>query len=130
MLEILSRITRGEGRDGDLETLEQLGELLEDTALCALGKTAAYPVLSTIRRFREEYEEHIREQHCPSKVCQGLFQYEIDMEQCTGCRLCAKKCPVDGISGQRKQPHVINQVKCTKCGACFEVCPFSSVIRI
>ena len=130
MLDVLSRITRGEGREGDLDSLEQLGELLEDTALCALGKTAAYPVLSTIRRFREEYEAHIREQHCPAKVCQGLFRYEIDMEQCTGCRLCTKKCPVDGISGERKQPHMIDEVKCTKCGACFEVCPFSSVVRI
>jgi NADH-quinone oxidoreductase subunit F len=130
MLEVLSRITRGEGREGDVEMLQSLGELLEDTALCALGKTAAYPVLSTVRRFREEYEEHIRDQHCPARVCSGLFRYQIDLEACNGCGLCAKKCPEDGISGDRKQPHVIDQVTCTKCGTCFEVCPFSAVQKI
>jgi ferredoxin len=128
MLAILSRITRGEGRDGDLETLETLGELLEDTALCALGKTAAYPVLSTVRRFREEYQSHISRKWCPAKVCSGLFRYKIDAEFCTGCGLCARKCPVDGIKGQQKRPHVIDEVKCTNCGTCFEVCPFSGVV--
>jgi NADP-reducing hydrogenase subunit HndC len=113
-----------------VETLGQLGELLEDTALCGLGKTAAYPVLSTIRRFRAEYDEHIHQQHCPARVCPGLFRYEIDMEACKGCGLCAKKCPVGGIRGERKQPHVIDQVKCTKCGTCFEVCPFSTVLKV
>jgi len=130
MLDILSRITRGEGREGDVEMLQSLGELLEDTALCALGKTAAYPVLSTIRRFREEYEEHITQKHCPAKVCPGLFRYEIDMEKCKGCMVCAKKCPVEGISGEKKQPHVIDQVKCIRCGTCFEVCAFGGVVKI
>ena len=130
MLDILSRITRGQGRNGDLETLESLGTLLEDTSLCALGKTAAYPVLSTVRRFREEYQAHIASRHCPAKVCPGLFRYSINAEVCTGCGLCAKKCPVEGIGGQRKQPHVIDQVKCTNCGSCFEVCPFSAVVKI
>lgn len=129
-LDILSRIVRGEGRDGDIDALKTLGELLEDTALCALGKTAAYPVLSTVRQFQEEYEEHIKEQHCPARVCKGLFKYEIASENCNGCGLCAKKCPEGGIQGEKKKPHVIDQVKCTKCGTCFEVCPFSVVVKI
>jgi len=130
MLEILSRITRGEGREGDIELLESLGELLEDTALCALGQTAAYPVLSTVRRFREEYEDHIQNKHCTAKACSGMFHFEILTENCRGCGLCAKKCPADGIAGERKQPHIIDQVKCIRCGTCFEVCPFAGVVKV
>lgn len=130
MLDILSRITQGEGRQGDVETLQAIGELLEDTALCALGKTAAYPVLSTVRWFREEYEEHIADKHCPARVCPGLFRYEVDSENCRGCGLCAKKCPVDGIAGEKSQPYVIDQVKCIRCGSCFEVCPFGGVVKV
>jgi len=130
MLHVLDRICTGKGREGDIEMLENLGTLLEDTALCALGSTAANPVLSTVRYFRDEYETHIREKRCPAKECPGLFRYEIDPESCTGCRLCAKKCPVDAITGERKEPHVIDQEKCTGCGTCFDVCPFSSVIKV
>jgi NADH-quinone oxidoreductase subunit F len=130
MLEILTRITRGEGRPGDVETLKSLSDLLEDTALCALGKTSAYPVLSTIRHFRQEYEAHVLERRCPAKVCPGLFRYSIDVELCKGCGVCSKKCPADGIHGEKKQPHVIDQVKCINCGSCFEVCPFSAVVKI
>jgi len=130
MLHILEKISKGDGQQGDVERLESLGELLEDTALCALGKTAAYPVLSTVRRFRDEYEAHVQDKRCPAKVCSALFRYEIDPETCTGCGICAKKCPVDAITGERKQPHVIDQVKCTKCGTCFEVCPFSGLVKV
>jgi len=130
MLHILERITSGEGRPGDIERLEDLGELLEGTALCALGKTAANPVLSTVRYFRDEYDVHIREQRCPAKVCRGLFRYEIDAEACKGCGLCLKACPVDAIAGERREPHVIDQEKCTRCGTCFEKCPFTAIMKV
>ena len=130
MLHVLTRITKGQGREGDLENLESLGELLEDTALCALGKTAAYPVLSTIRRFRDEYRAHIEERRCPAKQCPGLFRYEIDPETCNGCHLCAKRCPVDAIDGKPKKLHEIDQEKCTYCGTCFDVCAFSAVVKV
>ncbi len=130
MLDILTRITKGEGREGDIDTLETLGTLLEDTALCALGKTAAYPVLSTLRCFRDEYQTHIREKRCPAKECPGLFQYQIDVDLCTGCGVCRKKCPVQAITGERKKPHTIDWKTCTGCGTCFDVCPFSAVVKV
>ena len=130
MLYILDRITSGEGESGDLEKLQELADLLSVTSLCALGKTAANPVLSTIRYFREEYEEHIKERRCPAKVCRGLFSYEIDPEACKGCGICIKNCPVDAISGERRKPHVIDQEKCTKCGTCLDKCPFTSVMKV
>jgi len=130
MLAILERITRGEGRESDLDTLERLAELLADASLCALGKTAANPVISTIRYFRDEYEQHIRERRCPAKVCRGLFAYEIDPEACKGCGICRKNCPVDAISGERKEPHVIDQAVCTKCGTCLDKCPFGAVLKV
>ena len=130
MLHILERITSGEGAEQDLDRLEELGDLLEATALCALGKTAANPVRSTLRYFREEYETHIRERRCPAKVCRGLFAYEIDPETCKGCGICAKNCPVEAISGERKQPHGIDQTICTRCGTCLEKCPFGAVLKV
>lgn len=130
MLHILDRITCGEGETGDLEKLESLAELLAETALCALGKTAANPILSAIRYFRAEFEEHIRDRRCPGKVCKGLFLYQIDPELCTGCGICKKNCPVEAISGERRKPHVIDQDKCTKCGVCLEKCPFNSVLKV
>ena len=130
MLHILERITHGEGRPGDVERLKSLAGLLEGTALCALGKTAANPVLSTIRYFQEEYDVHIREQRCPAKKCKGLFRYRIDPEACKACGICLKECPVDAISGEKKVPHVIDQEKCTLCGTCLDKCPFSAVIKV
>jgi NADH:ubiquinone oxidoreductase subunit F (NADH-binding)/(2Fe-2S) ferredoxin len=130
MLYILDRITLGEGESGDIEKLEDLAELLSDTALCALGTTAANPILSTIRYFRKEYEEHIFEHRCPAKVCRNLFLYEIDPEACTGCGICRKNCPEEAITGERRQAHVIVQEKCTKCGTCFEKCPFTAIMKV
>jgi NADH-quinone oxidoreductase subunit F len=130
MLHILERITKGEGQAGDVEALEVLAELLEGTALCALGKTAANPVISTIRYFREEYDAHIQQQRCPAKECRGLFRYEIDAEACKACGICLKGCPSDAITGEKKVPHVINQEKCTLCGACWEKCPFTAVLKV
>jgi NADH-quinone oxidoreductase subunit F len=130
MLYILERITKGEGELDDIEKLKTLAKLLEGTALCALGKTAANPVLSTIRYFQAEYETHINEKRCPAKVCKGLFSYTIDAELCKACGICKKACPVDAISGEKKVPHVIDQEKCTKCGNCFAKCPFNSVIKV
>jgi NADH:ubiquinone oxidoreductase subunit F (NADH-binding)/(2Fe-2S) ferredoxin len=130
MLHILDRITRGEGELGDITKLESLAQLLSETALCALGTTAANPVLSTIRYFRDEYEAHIAEHRCPAKVCRNLFLYEIDPEVCTGCGICKKNCPEEAITGERREPHVIDQEKCTKCGTCFEKCPFTAIMKV
>jgi len=130
MLFILERISRGEGEPGDLAKLDGLADLLAGTALCALGKTAANPVLSTIRHFRGEYEAHILQRRCPAKVCKGLFFYEIDPEACKGCGICLKQCPAKAISGERKKPHVIDRAKCTMCGTCLEKCPFTAVKKI
>jgi len=130
MLYILDRITHGDGEAGDLDRLAVLADLLAGTALCALGKTAANPVLSTIRYFRQEYEEHILNHRCPAKVCKGLFLYDIDAEACKGCGICRKNCPVDAITGERRQAHVIDQAICTKCGTCLEKCPFSAVLKV
>jgi len=130
MLYILERITHGEGEEGDLEKLETLAQLLADASLCALGKTAANPVLSTIKYFQDEYEAHIIEKRCPAKECRGLFSYEIVPDACTGCGICLKNCPVDAISGEKKEPHLIDQDICTKCGTCFEKCPFGAIVKV
>ena len=130
MLHILDRISGGDGEEGDIDRLKSLAELLNDAALCALGKTAANPVLSTIRYFRDEYEQHIVERKCPAKVCRNLFLYEIDPDICTGCGICRKNCPEEAITGERREPHLIHQEKCTKCGTCFDKCPFTAIIKV
>jgi NADH:ubiquinone oxidoreductase subunit F (NADH-binding)/(2Fe-2S) ferredoxin/NAD-dependent dihydropyrimidine dehydrogenase PreA subunit len=130
MMHILDSITKGEGEIGDIEKLEQLADLLEGTALCALGKTAANPILSTIRYFRDEYDAHILDHHCPAKECRGLFRYEIDPDACKACGICLKNCPSDAITGEKKVLHVINQQKCTLCGTCWEKCPFTAVLKV
>lgn len=129
MLEILERITQGKGKTGDIEKLEELAESIEETALCGLGQTAPNPVLSTIRYFRDEYEAHINEGRCPSGTCQALLSYEIVEDKCKACGICAKKCPVDCISGKPKTPYVIDQSQCIKCGACMAACPFEAIIK-
>jgi NADH-quinone oxidoreductase subunit F len=130
MRHILQGITKGDGQAGDVEKLQALAEILSGTALCALGATAANPVLSTIRYFRDEYDAHILDRHCPAKECRGLFIYQIDAEACKGCGICLKNCPVDAITGERKAPHVIDQQKCTRCGTCWEKCPFTAVRKV
>ncbi len=128
MLEILDRITNGHGREGDIEKLEELAYQIKDNSLCGLGQTAPNPVLTTIRYFRDEYEAHISHRKCPAKVCRPLLTYTVDAEKCTGCMVCLKNCPVKAISGERKQPHLINQDICTKCGVCFSKCKFDSIL--
>jgi NADH:ubiquinone oxidoreductase subunit F (NADH-binding)/NAD-dependent dihydropyrimidine dehydrogenase PreA subunit/(2Fe-2S) ferredoxin len=127
---ILDNITRGLGQGGDIERLEALAETVRDTSLCALGKTAANPVLSTVRYFREEYRRHIEDGQCPAGVCRALFRYDIDAELCTGCTRCARTCPQGAVSGKKKEPHQIDPAACIKCGICLEVCRFGAVIKV
>ena len=127
MLEILNRIVKGEGKEGDIELLEELCYSIKDGALCGLGQTAPNPVLTTIKYFRNEYEAHIKEKKCPAKSCTDLLSYSIDADKCRGCTLCSKKCPVDAIIGAVKTPHRIDSDKCIKCGSCAAVCKFGAV---
>ena len=127
MLEILNRIVKGEGKEGDIELLEELCYSIKDGALCGLGQTAPNPVLTTIKYFRNEYEAHIKNKKCPAKSCPDLLAYTIDADKCRGCTLCAKKCPADAIVGQVKSAHEIDQSKCIKCGSCVNVCRFGAV---
>ena len=132
MSTVLSRITEGRGQDGDIELLEELSEVMTDASLCALGQTAANPVLSTIKYFRNEYEAHVKEKRCPARVCKALVVYYIEPEKCTACGLCLKNCPSGAVKGGKKIIHWIDQEKCTKCGVCFEVCPkrFRAVAKL
>ena len=127
MLEVLTRITKGEGKEGDIELLEELCYAIKDGALCGLGQTAPNPVLTTIKNFRHEYEPHINEKKCPAKECADLLTYVINPETCKGCTLCAKKCPANAVSGNVKEPHTIDQNTCIKCGQCITLCKFNSI---
>ena len=127
MLEILNRIVKGEGKDGDIELLEELCISIKDGALCGLGQTAPNPVLTTLKYFRHEYEAHIYEHKCPAGQCRDLITYSIDADKCKGCTLCAKQCPVGAISGTVKNPHVIDTDKCIKCGKCIANCKFGAI---
>ena len=132
MLKILTNITEGRGKEGDIELLEELSEVAKEAALCALGKSAPNSFLSTLRYFRDEYEAHIKEKRCPALSCKELINFYIDPEKCQGCGACLKKCPADAIIGGKKLIHIVDQEKCTKCGTCFEVCPtkFGAVTKI
>lgn len=127
MLEILTRITEGKGKEGDVELLEELCLAIKDGALCGLGQTAPNPVLTTIKYFRDEYDAHINEGKCPAHYCAGLTKYKIDPEKCKGCTMCAKKCPTGAISGDKKQPHVIDRNMCIGCGSCVATCKFGAI---
>ena len=123
MFTILEDITQGRGKIEDIKLLQELALSVKKSSMCGLGQTAPNPVLTTIRYFRDEYEAHVIEKRCPALVCKALLQFNIDAEKCIGCQRCIKACPVDAISGEKKEPHEIDQEKCTRCGACFDACP-------
>ncbi|MBM3307663.1 MAG: 4Fe-4S binding protein [Candidatus Eisenbacteria bacterium] len=127
MLEILNRICEGNGREGDVERLQELGEKIVSSSLCGLGQSAPNPVLTTIKYFRAEYDAHIRDRKCPALACRPLLTWEVDAAACTGCTLCARACPAGAVTGERKKPHSINQDLCTKCDACRQVCRFDAI---
>ena len=129
MLEILEKITTGRAVPGDLVKLERLAQLVQKTSLCGLGRAAPNPVLSTLRYFREEYEAHVTEHRCPALRCVALISYKIDAAKCVGCTVCARRCPVPCITGDRRVPHVIDELRCIKCGQCFSACRFQAVTR-
>jgi len=127
LLEILTKICNGQGEEKDLEFLEELALAIKNASLCGLGQTLPNPVLSTLRYFKDEYIAHIKDKKCPAGVCKALITYSIDPDKCTGCGLCAKRCPQEAISGERKEAHVIDQSNCIKCGVCLEACKFHAV---
>ena len=128
LLQVLTDICAGEGKDGDIELLEDIADTLHKLSLCALGGTAANPILTTLTYFRDEYLEHIHEKKCRAGVCKGLFYYEIDEETCNGCHVCFRKCPQEAIYGEKKEPHTIDQEKCIHCTICYEECKFDAIL--
>jgi NADH:ubiquinone oxidoreductase subunit F (NADH-binding) len=128
LLEVLTRITQGEGTLEDLDEIEYISKNMREGSLCALGQLTPGPVMASLRFFREEYEAHINEKFCPAGVCTGMYTYEIDAELCPGCGLCIKACTSEAISGERKQPHMIDQAKCLQCGACYQACNLGAIL--
>jgi len=129
MLEILERITDGKGQAGDIELLEDLADKIRNNTICGLGQTAPNPVLTTLKYFRDEYEIHIRDKKCPAHSCAPLLTFTILEDKCTGCTLCARVCPANAISGEKKKVHKIDPVACIKCGKCFETCNFKAISK-
>jgi NADH:ubiquinone oxidoreductase subunit F (NADH-binding)/Pyruvate/2-oxoacid:ferredoxin oxidoreductase delta subunit/(2Fe-2S) ferredoxin len=128
MLDVLTDICKGNGKEGDIELLEELGMMIQKFSLCGLGTSAPNPVLTTILYFRDEYDAHIKDKKCPSGVCKPLFHYEIDEEACNGCTLCAKRCPEEAISGEKKKLHHLDLEKCINCGICYDACKFDAIL--
>ena len=129
LLQLLTKITEGKGEPEDIVKIEELASHMKQSSLCALGQSAPNPVLSTLRYFRKEYEDHIREKKCEAGVCKAMLSYSVDAEKCKGCTLCARNCPVNAISGTVKQAHVIDKEKCIKCGVCMTNCRFGAIVR-
>ena len=129
MMEILEKITDGNGTLEDIDKLEELAYYIKENSLCGLGQTAPNPVLATLKFFREEYIAHVVDKKCPAGVCKSLLNYSIVADKCKGCTLCARKCPVGAISGSVKNPHSIDTSKCIKCGACMDSCKFGAIIK-
>jgi len=127
LLEILTKITDGKATLKDIDELEELSQTIKTGSLCALGQTAANPVLSTLHAFRDEYIAHVVDKKCPAKVCKNLMQYVIDPEKCKKCSLCARQCPVNAISGKIKEPFTIDLSKCIRCGSCIDACAFKAI---
>jgi Na+-translocating ferredoxin:NAD+ oxidoreductase RNF subunit RnfB len=130
LLEILKRITEGEGKEENMYELEYLGKVICDTALCGLGQSSPNPVLASLRFFIDEYKEHIHDKRCKAGVCTALLRFIVMEDKCTGCTLCARNCPVMCISGAPRKPHVIDNKKCIKCGLCLSKCPRDAIVRI
>jgi len=128
LFELLDKITNGKGTDEDLEYLQNMSVVIKDTALCGLGQTSPNPILSTMKNFADEYAAHVHDQHCPAGQCKALRQFFILSDKCVGCTACSKVCPSDAITGEKRQPHLIDQIKCIRCGACMEKCKFSAII--
>jgi NADH-quinone oxidoreductase subunit F len=129
MLALLGDIVKGRGTVQTVDLLEELADVVQKGSLCALGKTAPNPVLSTLKYFRDEYMAHVVDKKCPAGECEALAVYRIIKDKCMGCTLCARKCPVDAISGEKRKPHNIDADKCIKCGACIDACRFGAVVK-
>ena len=129
LLEMLTKITKGQGTMEDLEEMKELCYYIKNNSLCGLGQTAPNPVLSTLNYFYDEYVAHVKDKRCPAGVCKDLLSYAIIADKCKGCTACARACPAGAISGSVKEPHVIDNTKCIKCGACMEKCRFQAIVK-